>query len=400
MRRRQAEVAFADSTMLDLLLKVVPAPTSSWNAAQAVEDKPREGFTQVLRQRLSIQGQVQKVMPKRTTNQVHTAVVQVPAKEAEAILKRSGQHRVFLQRFANEATDDCTVVPWCHREIADVDLIYAKASSLPGFMGLMLLRLRVAVFFLNSELKAARLAFAAVGATADTAGLQIKQHWLARNCPKGDAESIVKTLLDWGWSAIPLQRVVNKAGDRGQWRLGSEVPPPASRMYLKDQTVVFEPLEFPSKREAKPQLLGASNAASVAAPPPPGLPAPPKQTAQPIAPLLQSIPAQASADLKQYVDQALEAQAQKHGAEMTALRQEVSQANRQGMEVSQKVDVLAASVQSVAGVAQEAHATATSLATMIKELQAEQKASFERLEGMLPERPRKRPGQDNPDEQL
>ena len=125
-------------------------------------------------------------------------------------------------------------------------------------------------------------------------------------------------------------------------------------MYLKDQT----------KRETKPQLLGASNAASVAAPPPPGLPAPPKQTAQPIAPLLQSIPAQASADLKQYVDQALEAQAQKHGAEMTALRQEVSQANRQGMEVSQKVDVLAASVQSVAGVAQEAHATATSLATM------------------------------------
>ena len=254
--------------------------------------------------------------------------------------------------------------------------------------------------FLNCELTAARLAFAAVGVTADTAGLQIKQHWLARNCPKGDAKSIVKTLLDWGWSAIPLQRVVNKAGDRGQWRLGSEVPPPASRMYLKDQTVVFEPLEFPSKREAKPQLLGASNAASVAAPPPPGLPAPPKQTAQPIAPLLQSIPAQASADLKQYVDQALEAQAQKHGAEMTALRQEVSQANRQGMEVSQKVDVLAASVQSVAGVAQEAHATATSLATMIKELQAEQKASFERLEGMLPERPRKCPGQDNPDEQL
>ena len=147
MRRRQAEVAFADSTMLDLLLKVVPAPTSSWNAAQAVEDKPREGFTQVLRQRLGIQGQVQKVMPKRTTNQVHTAVVQVPAEEAEAILKRSGQHGVFLQRFANEATDDCTVVPWCHREIADVDLIYAKASSLPGFMGLMLLRLRVAGVF-------------------------------------------------------------------------------------------------------------------------------------------------------------------------------------------------------------------------------------------------------------
>ena len=157
MRRRQAEVAFADSTMLDLLLKVVPAPTSSWNAAQAVEDKPREGFTQVLRQRLGIQGQVQKVMPKRTTNQVHTAVVQVPAEEAEAILKRSGQHGVFLQRFANEATDDCTVVPWCHREIADVDLIYAKASSLPGFMGLMLLRLRVAGGFFNSELKAARL---------------------------------------------------------------------------------------------------------------------------------------------------------------------------------------------------------------------------------------------------
>ena len=49
---------------------------------------------------------------------------------------------------------------------------------------------------------------------------------------------------------------------------------------------------------------------------------------------------------------------------MTALRQEVSQANRQGMEVSQKVDVLAASVQSVAGVAQEAQATAPSLATM------------------------------------
>ena len=146
-------------------------------------------------------------------------------------------------------------------------------------------------------------------------------------------------------------------------------------------------------------MLGASNAASVAAPPPPGLPAPPKQTAQPIAPLLQSIPAQASADLKQYVDQALEAQAQKHGAEMTALRREVSQANCEGMEVSQKVDVLAASVQSVS-VAQEAHATATSLATMIKELQAEQKASFERLEGMLPERQRKRPGQDNPDEQL
>ena len=98
--------------------------------------------------------------------------------------------------------------------------------------------------FLNSELKAARLAFAAVGVTADTAGLQIKQHWLARNCPKGDAESIVNTLLDWGWSAIPLQRFVNKVGDRCQWRLGSEVPPPASRMYLKDQTVVFEPLEF------------------------------------------------------------------------------------------------------------------------------------------------------------
>ena len=397
MRRRKAEVTFADSTMIDLLLKVVPAPTSSWNAVQVVEDKPREGFTQVLRQRLGVQGQVQKVMPKRTPNQVHTAVVQVPAKEAEDILKRSGQHGVFLQRFANEARTDCTVIPWCHREIVDVDVIYDKASSLPGFMGLMLMRLRVAGVFHNAELKAARLAFAAVGVTADTAGLQIKQHWLARNCPKSDAESMIKTLLDWGWSAIPLQRLVNKAGDRCQWRLGSEGPPPASRMYLQDQTVVFEPLEFPSRRDAKPQLMSNLAAAPASSPPPPGLPMPPKQTAQPIAPLLQGIPAQASADLKQYVDKALEAQAQQHGAEMSALRQEVS---RQGQEVNQKVDLLAGSVQSVSGVAQEAHAATTSLMTMLKELQSQQKAGFERLEGMLPERPRKRPGQEGPDEML